>query len=86
MGHDPEVPVNGASLASRRFARTITQREDVAVSGQSAMAATGLILLSAHRHGSPRHPHLPQSVSVGLFGTARTVRHQVAPKWVKHVP
>jgi hypothetical protein len=59
------VPVDGASLASRRFAWTITQREDVAVSGQTAMAATGLILLSAHRHGSPRHPHLPQSVSVG---------------------
>jgi hypothetical protein len=44
----PDVPVDGASLASRRFARTITQREGVAVSGQSAMAATGLILLSAH--------------------------------------
>ena len=37
-----------ASLASRCFARTITQREDVTVSGQSAMAATGQILLSAH--------------------------------------
>lgn len=37
-----------ASLASRCFARTITQREEATVSGQSAMAATGQILLSAH--------------------------------------
>lgn len=42
-----EVPVDGASHASRRFARTITQRQDVAVSGQSAMATTRLILPSA---------------------------------------
>jgi hypothetical protein len=35
-----------ASLASRCFAGTITQREDVTVSGQSARAATGQILLS----------------------------------------
>jgi hypothetical protein len=33
-----------ASLASRCFARMTTHREDVADSGQSAMATTGKIL------------------------------------------
>ena len=37
-----------ALLASRCFARTIPQRKDVADSGQSAMATTGQILLTAH--------------------------------------
>jgi hypothetical protein len=36
-----------ASLASRCFAGTIMQREDAADSGQSAMATTGEILLTA---------------------------------------
>ena len=36
-----------ASLASRCFAGTIRQRQDVADSGQSAMATTGQILLTA---------------------------------------
>ncbi len=43
-----------ASLASRCFARTITQREDVADSGQTAMATTGQILLVAHSPHSSR--------------------------------
>jgi hypothetical protein len=45
-----------ASLASRYFARTITQREDVADSGQSAMATTGQILLTAQSRNSSRPP------------------------------
>jgi hypothetical protein len=43
MGHCPEVPVDGAS----RFAASPC----AAASGQSAMAATGKILLSANIHG-----------------------------------
>jgi hypothetical protein len=38
------------------LARTITQREDVAVSGQSAMATTEQILLTAHSRTRTRHP------------------------------
>ena len=45
-----------ASLASRCLARTITQRHDVADSGQSAMATTGQILLTAHSRHSSRPP------------------------------
>ncbi|MGH9259708.1 MAG: hypothetical protein ACRD08_07405, partial [Acidimicrobiales bacterium] len=48
-----EVPVGGVA-GEPLLRRTITQREDedvVAVSGQSAMAATGQILPSAHSEG-----------------------------------
>jgi hypothetical protein len=37
-----------ASRANHRFTRTITQCEDMPVSGQLAMASTGQMLLSVH--------------------------------------
>jgi hypothetical protein len=55
-----------ASLASRWVARTITQRQDVADSGQSAMATTGQILLTAHSRHSFETSAVPRREHGGL--------------------
>ena len=59
-----------ASLASRCFARTITQREDVFDSGPSAMATTTPVLLTAHSRHSSRPP-LCRGATTGVCAIRR---------------